>query len=185
MKTKIITILLLTTFFLGTQTIFAQEKSTSSAKIQQTKKYTLPYPGMLPDNPLYKLKVLRDRISLVLIGSPDKKIEYYLLMTDKGLVASEMLVDKQKVELAKETALKAENNYTLLTYVIKDNKWDIKKEQYKKVEDAARKHQELLNNIISKVKKEDKKTFETVLYFSNQNLKEIKNTQKALNLDNN
>ena len=33
------------------------EAATDSAKIN----YDLPFPGILPDNPLYKLKILRDR----------------------------------------------------------------------------------------------------------------------------
>lgn len=171
MKTKIITIFLLI-FFFSTQLTFAKDNSI---------KYNLPYPGMLPDNPLYKLKVLRDRITLLLIKDSDKKIEYYLLMTDKGLVSSKMLVDKQKIELAKETALKGEHNYTLLTWVVKDNKWNIDKEKYETMEAASLKHQELLKEIIKKVPKEDKKTFETVLYFSQKNLEVVKAAQKTTN----
>ena len=36
---------------------FARDNSTTSASV----KYDLPYPGMLPDHKLYKLKVLRDK----------------------------------------------------------------------------------------------------------------------------
>src|SRR3990167_8950559 len=78
--------------------------------------YDLAFPGILPDHPLYKLKILRDKISAGLISDPLKKINFYLLQTDKGILATAMLVDKNKTDLASETALKAEHNYTLLTY---------------------------------------------------------------------
>lgn len=56
---------------------FAKEKrpenviSTKSASVD----YKLTWPGILPDQPLYKLKVLRDKIISKLIFDPIKKIE--------------------------------------------------------------------------------------------------------------
>jgi len=47
--------------------------------------YELPYPGMLPDNPLYVLKQLRDWILDKLIMDPVKKTEFYILQGDKRL----------------------------------------------------------------------------------------------------
>lgn len=45
--------------------------------------YQLPYPGLLPDNPLYKLKTLRDKIIFFLISDPLKKAQFDLLQSDK------------------------------------------------------------------------------------------------------
>jgi hypothetical protein len=47
--------------------------------------YELPYPGMLPDNPLYVLKQVRDWILDKLIMDPVKKTEFYILQGDKRL----------------------------------------------------------------------------------------------------
>ena len=47
--------------------------------------YTLPYPGILPDNPLYFLKDLRDKIIEFLISDPVNKAEFYILQADKKL----------------------------------------------------------------------------------------------------
>lgn len=180
MRLKTASIFILTAILISSQFLAFGQTSSSSAN-EKKSTYNLPYPGTLPDNPLYKLKVLRDKITLFLITSPSKKIDYYLLLTDKGISTTELLVKEKKFALAKETALKGENNYTLLTYLIRDKKWDIKKEQYQKVETAALKHQDVLKDIIKLTPKEDKKTFENVLYFSQQNLKEIKNAQETLN----
>ena len=47
--------------------------------------YILPYPGMLPDHPLYMLKKLRDAIIEMLISNPINKSEFYILQADKKL----------------------------------------------------------------------------------------------------
>jgi hypothetical protein len=47
--------------------------------------YELPYPGMLPNNPLYFLKQARDWILDKLITDPVKKTEFYILQGDKRL----------------------------------------------------------------------------------------------------
>lgn len=147
--------------------------STGSAAI----KYDLAYPGILPDNPLYKLKVLRDKIIVQTIMDPEKKVNFYLLQTDKGILASAMLVDQNKINLAKETLLKAENNYTILTFELK--KFDKKPnaQLFKKLETASLKHQEIISSLAKRVPKEDQKTFETVLEFTKRNLQTVKKLQ--------
>lgn len=72
--------------------------------------YDLPYPGILPDNPLYFLKVVRDRVVGVLINDRIKKAEFNLLQSDKKIFASEMLFAKGKEDLAIDTLSKS-NNY--------------------------------------------------------------------------
>ena len=59
--------------------------------------YALPYPGVLPDNPLYFLKTLRDRIMEWLVTDPIRKIDFYVLQSDKDLNAGIMLKDANKM----------------------------------------------------------------------------------------
>src|SRR3990167_5148581 len=156
---------------------FAQEEIVSPTPTPTpilTVKYDLPYPGMLPDSPFYKLKVLRDKIMLVLIQDPMKKVEFHLLLADKRISMSKSLVCKGKIELAKETALKGENEYTLITFLLKDVEKKPGKQLFDRLQNAALKHQEVLNEIVAKVSEKDKKTFETVIYFSKQNAEELK-----------
>src|SRR6266480_33070 len=82
----------------------ASPTTTMEKPVMKTEKndYQLAYPGMLPDNPLYKIKVLRDKIMEKLIIDPQKKIDYYLLQTDKQIAMVAMLVDKKASALAKE-----------------------------------------------------------------------------------
>lgn len=138
-------------------------------------KYELPYPGILPDHPLYKIKVFKDKITLFLISDTKKKAEYHLMLADKRIQMANALVDKNKITLAKETALKGENEYTLLVFLYKGRNEKPNEEFLSRLEKAALKHQEILREIISKVSNSDKKTFETVLEFSQRNLSELKN----------
>lgn len=145
---------------------------------QKTIKYELAYPGILPDHPLYKLKVLRDRISVSLMSEPQRKINYYLLQTDKGVLATAMLVDYGKADLAQTTALKAEHNYTILVNEVKKTLKKPEPDVFQKLKTASSKHQEVLNSIIKRVPAEKQKTFKTVLDFSKRNLKSIEMMEK-------
>ena len=73
--------------------------------------YTLPYPGLLPDNPLYKLKVIRDMIVGFFISDSIQKADYDLTLADKRTFASQMLFDTGKQSLALDTISKAQNYY--------------------------------------------------------------------------
>lgn len=64
--------------------------------------YALPYPGMLPDNPLYILKKFRDAIIELLISNPINKSEFYILQADKKLNMGISLSTLGKPEEAKE-----------------------------------------------------------------------------------
>lgn len=65
--------------------VFAQSPSPTPVSEQAPQEYVLPYPGILPDHPLYFLKALRDRILEALIVDPQRKAEFYLLQADKRL----------------------------------------------------------------------------------------------------
>lgn len=70
--------------------------------------YYLPYPGMLPDSPLYKVKAARDRVMLWLTVNEEKKAKRELLYADKRIGAAAALLDGGKPDLAITTATKAE-----------------------------------------------------------------------------
>lgn len=88
-------------------TITEEQGATKSAeKIE----YALPYPGILPDNPLYFLKALRDRIIGFLITDQLKKAEFNLLTSDKRIYAALLLSEKGKDQMTVDTLSKS-NNY--------------------------------------------------------------------------
>ena len=83
-----------------------QEEATVPAKVI----YELPYPGILPDNPLYFLKAARDRLVGFLISDSVKRAEFNLLTSDKRINAAWSLSTRGKYELAVSTLSKS-NNY--------------------------------------------------------------------------
>ncbi len=136
--------------------------------------YPLVWPGILPDNRLYKLKVLRNKIIYKMIINPVKKVEFDLLMADKTIYASKLLVDKGEIALAKDTVLKGENYYSMLVQdynhvLLKGKKIPISLDQ--KITLAAVKHQEVFKSIINEINDKDKEAFEITSNFSKINIK--------------
>ena len=101
---------------------FAEEEPVSTDTAEMTEEqtsdetsssYTLPYPGMLPDNPLYFLKEFRDAIIGFLISDPLKKAEFDLLQADKKIAAGVFLVnEKENEELAVQTIRQAHDVFS-------------------------------------------------------------------------
>jgi hypothetical protein len=111
MKRSFLIFLLVLFSLTNLQSVFAQQISTSTAALNV--EYTLPWTGILPDNPLYFLKALRDNAYALLITDPLKKSEYDLLMADKRLGAAAILIDEKKVDLAITTLSKSGNYFYL------------------------------------------------------------------------
>lgn len=115
--------------------------------------YTLPYPGILPDNPLYFLKQLRDFILNQLIVDPMRKAEFYILQGDKRLGMGVMLVDQKKDALAEETISKGEkylNNAVTELTQLKSNGKDIST-VVDRLEKSITKHMEVIESLLTKI----------------------------------
>lgn len=153
--------------------IHAQEITPEPTPTPTIIQYDLAFPGLLPDNFLYKLKVLRDKLQLITTSDPNKKIGLLLNMADKGVLATAMLVDKKEWKLAKETALKAENNMTLLTPEIAGLNEPIDQKLIQKLQTASLKHQEVFAKLQERIPGEDKNVFVQVTEFSKRNQSEI------------
>ena len=144
--------------------------------------YQFPWPGMLPDNPFYKLKVLRNKIVSRLIISPEKRVEFDLLMADKTLYAGKLLLDKGKPALAAETALKGENYFSILVadYRSMLGKKMVAPERLKqRIAAASEAESKLIDYLIDHSRGADQETFRKVLYFSQQNRQTFVLIQKA------
>lgn len=170
LKKVVLTFLFLFVFALPS---YGVENATPSASV-----YQLPHPGMLPDHPLYKVKVLRDKLILILTRDTEKKAQYHLLLADKRINMAKFLVDKGNVELAKKTALKGENEITLITFLFKDERKKPSEKLMKQLEAASLRHQEVLLELEKKVGEKDKETFRIVRGFSKTNIEELQKIYK-------
>lgn len=93
--------------FLGSL-VFAPVALTANFNSVANVDYVLPYPGILPDNPLYFLKVARDNFVSFLVTNPVKKSFYYLLLADKRLASGKVLIETGKIDLGVTTIVSGE-----------------------------------------------------------------------------
>lgn len=135
--------------------------------------YQLAFPGILPDNPFYKLKVLRDKIWEAITTEPTRKVQLYLLFTDKQMAMVQALVDKHEISLAETTALKAEDNFTKIVFVYRDNNFSPTSHMYQILLNAASKHQQVLNNAIKLAGSAHSHIFQQVINYSLTNVQAL------------
>jgi hypothetical protein len=117
--------------------------------------YDLPYPGILPDHPLYPVKMFRDRFVSMFLSDPVKIAEFNLLQADKRLQAGVSLLNKNQsnVQLALSTISKGQHYFTDAVESTKDAKaqgfytGDITH----KMSLAAKKHSEVIVSMEKKV----------------------------------
>lgn len=159
-------------FLLSVHTTMAASPS-PSATLSATPKlsvdYTFPYPGVLPDNALYKLKMARDRILSWFIRDDLLLAEYYLKMGDKRINAAKFLADGGKMDLAADTASKAE--IYLLRSVEQAEKAKNKGADVKSflgtLSTASLKHEEYLNDMMGSAPDGPKQALEKSIIVNN------------------
>ncbi len=155
---KIIILAISFIFFCSAVVSFAQgipkEDVMSTPSSIKTIDYTLPYPGLLPDNPLYVLKAIRDRIVEVLISDPIKKANFELLTADKRLNEGVFLFNKgeKKYAFAETTISKGENYFEKgIAELEKAKKQGIvTASTSQKYHSASLKHIEIIKGLINK-----------------------------------
>lgn len=88
--------------------------SSLSRKIYEASYSSLPkeeiplYPGILPNHPLYFVKMIRDKAILSLTRNPQKKTHLFLQYADKRLTAGQILIYQEEYDLGVSTITKAE-----------------------------------------------------------------------------
>lgn len=131
----------------------------SLSSVVQKVEYALPYPGILPDHPLYFLKRLRDTILERLINDPIRKAEFYILQSDKRLQMGVMLTAAGKGTLGESTISKAEKYMeqaitNLSSY--KKSGGVVPPYVVERLEKATAKHREVITDLIRKASEAEK-----------------------------
>lgn len=147
----------------------AQETATQETKVATEPAYLLSYPGILSDNPFYKIKLLRDKIWMAITQDPTKKAQLYLLFADKGIAMAQALAQKKEFALARDSALKAENEFTELTFFYKNNNIQPDAAFLATLQRASQKHREVLAEIQTLVPEQEKAIYTTIEEFSKRN----------------
>jgi hypothetical protein len=181
MKKFIFIIFFFSIFLFNFQLAFAQENKMATAPAA-VETYDLPYPGLLPDHPLYFLKMLRDKIIGFFISDPIKKAEFDILQADKRLNGAIYLFYKkssEKDELAISTISKGQNYFNDALVKIK-----LAKQQGINISDITTKlksslkgHGLTLKNLEDKVSEKTKKE----LKVSQERLKDFEKQANTIN----
>jgi hypothetical protein len=153
------------------------EEATPSAEPKVN--YYLPYPGILPDSPLYKIKMVRDRVWLWLTPEPVNKAEKLLLYADKRVGAGKTLIEGGQVPLGISTILKGEKYLErAILETEKAQKQGLEvKSLVEKLEKACLGHEEILLSLKQKVNSEGQESLGNMLTF----LKTLQNKTSGLN----
>src|SRR3972149_3039694 len=153
-KLFIIVTSLLMSLFIVPHQVFAKVTPTPTAiPAPKVNEYPLPYPGILPDHPLYFLKTARDWLLDRLIADPGRKAEFYILQADKRLQMGALLIEKDKAQLGETTISKGEKYQAQavqsLSAIDKAGN-DVPGHLIDRVERSLLKHSETLASLIGK-----------------------------------
>lgn len=177
---KIVVLVFITFFFLAIHPVKAQENGNKIApelNIIATAEYELPYPGMLPSSPLYKLKTLRDKVVLYLIRNPQLRAAKHLQLADRQLFEALKVAESGDIPLATHSAFKGEHQMTQMVDTLKSAVYsgeEMDLELTDKAHRASFRHQELLTGM--KARTNDKsqiEQFNTIMEFSQRNNNEL------------
>lgn len=163
-------------FFIITVPSFYLISSQSITITEKKVVYELPYPGMLPDNPLYVLKDTRDKIIDFTTRDNLKKAEFYLLLSDKHINAAALLVKKGKNALAVETLYKGEEYSTKIPKLIAKAKkqGESPTAQFiEKLKLSNNKHREVIEQLLKTIPQGDQKKIEEVFVLNEKVKKDI------------
>jgi hypothetical protein len=124
--------------------------------------YPLPYPGMLPDNPFYFLKVFRDNLTAFFLSKPIDKANFDLMQSDKNVQASYLLVTQQqgKTLLAFQTFSQAQDDFEQALMQAENAKKQgySTKELADKFSNANQKHEQILQAIAQETNQKSSQT---------------------------
>ncbi|OGK63027.1 hypothetical protein A2334_01420 [Candidatus Roizmanbacteria bacterium RIFOXYB2_FULL_38_10] len=105
-------------FFYIITTSYSQSITLSEKKVI----YDLPYAGILPDNPFYILKQMRDIVIELSTRDQMKKAEILLLSSDKKIHMALLLAKKGKSKLMIDTLTQAEEQSLRIPGLITSSK---------------------------------------------------------------
>ncbi len=164
---KILIAVLFLFLTIGTNASLANEgvvEVVESSQSARPVEYALAYPGLLPGDPLYFLKAVRDNIISFLITNPVKKAEFSLLRADKYVEGSRLLFDKKEVDRSVQTFSMALSYYEKALEEAKSERGEKEEMQIIKnnLYQANAKYIEVLGVMKTKFSEKENKKFEEI-----------------------
>ncbi len=146
-----------------------------------TVQYELPYPGLLPDSPLYPLKAVRDN-SLVFITRDNlSKARLQLELSDKRIRAAEMLAQSGKNTLTISTLSKGEKHFQQALESLMNAKTQGETptgETLSLMKRSNEKHLEVINRILVNFPQGDQEQLQLILALNQENAHQLLSLSK-------
>ena len=140
-----------------TSAVIIVEDQEAIPSFEKKPEYILPYPGILPNHPLYVIKRFRDFILDRLIVDPVRKTEFTILQADKRLAMGILLIDKGDAVLAEEIISKGEKYlYKGIQLLIEEKKLGKEVPSYvlERLDASLQKHSEGLGELVEEASEE-------------------------------
>lgn len=112
--------------------------------------YVLPHPGLLPTNPIYSFKMLRDKVGLMVTINPNKKAQLLLHYADKRIAAARSLSQKGIADIAISTATKAEIYLGQAIGMSPKTDASFQPAYFDSLKQATLKHEEIIEELIAR-----------------------------------
>lgn len=138
--------------------------------------YNLPYPGLLPDSPLFFIKEIRDKILEWSTRDNLKKAELYLLLSDKKVAMAQSLAQKGKDKQALTIFYEAEQKFRKIPRLIETSKKqgvNSTADFIQRVKLSNAKHQEVAETFLKDMPQGQTGTITQILDLTKQTKKEI------------
>jgi hypothetical protein len=166
MFTKIKLVIFVFLFFIITVPSFYLINSQTITIKEKKVVYELPYPGLLPDHPLYFLKATRDKFLEIITRDNVKKAEFYLHLSDKKANAATFLVKKGKNKLAVETIASGEKHASKISDLLtaaKNQGASATPAFIDRVKLSNTKHREIIEQLLKEIPSGDQTDIEEVV----------------------
>lgn len=177
---KLTSIIFLLIFLAFPISVFSEGETEELVKEEVN--YQLPYPGMLPDHPLYGLKLARDNIYDFFIADTLKKAEFKLLMADKRLFMGILLIDKDKKDLSIEVIGEASQYYNdaVLECIKAEEEGEGFQNTKHAIIESGKKHREIIAGLLEESKGKEESSLKRAYESISQNLSKLVKNQEVL-----
>jgi len=120
-----------------------------TSKVFADSSYVLPYPSFMPGNKFYRLQEIKDTLLQYWYFGDFGQFTYNLKQADKYLVEAKTLFEYKQYLLAYTALQKSNKHFIKAPYYLEEAKKNHKNisENYKLLQEASRKHLEILNKL--------------------------------------
>ena len=164
--------LVISLFFNFVVSAYSQAITLSEKKVI----YDLPYAGILPDNPLYFFKQIRDTLLEVFTRDQVKKAEDLLLSSDKKIHMAQLLAKKGKNNLMIKTLTEGEKqSLKIPSLIISSKKQGVgpKEGFVYRLKLSNVKHREVMEELIKDIPQGQENEMNTVMDLNSQIKKQL------------